>query len=53
MIAGRMKKFKKEIGLLSQPFVKNPEQTIERLINDTSKTVGMKITLTDFIKFQF
>ena len=53
MIAGRMKKFKKEICLLSQPFVKNPEQTIERLINDTSKTVGMKITLTDFIKFQF
>ena len=53
MIAGRMRKFKKEICVLSQPFVKIPEQTIEGLLSETSKTVGVGIALTDFVKFQF
>jgi elongation factor Ts len=53
MIAGRMRKFKKEICVLSQPFVKIPEQTIEELLSETSKTVGVGIALTDFVKFQF
>ena len=53
MIAGRMRKFKKESCVLSQPFVKIPEQTIEGLLSETSKTVGVGIALTDFVKFQF
>ncbi len=32
MIGGRMKKFLKEITLLGQPFVKDPDQTIEKLL---------------------
>lgn len=32
MIAGRVSKFLKEVSLLDQPFVKNPEQTISQLL---------------------
>ncbi|MFO8155563.1 MAG: translation elongation factor Ts [Pseudomonadota bacterium] len=32
MIDGRMKKFLKEVTLLGQPFVKDPDQTVEQLL---------------------
>jgi len=39
MVQGRMKKFLKEITLLGQPFVKDPDQTVEQLL----KSAGAKI----------
>ena len=39
MVQGRMKKFLKEITLLGQPFVKDPDQTIEGLL----KSAGAKV----------
>ncbi len=53
MITGRLNKFKKEVCILSQPFVKNPDQTIKALLEDTGKKLGRKISLTAFAKFQF
>lgn len=53
MIVGRMNKFKKEICILSQPFVKNPDKTISALLEDASKATGVSVTMTDFAKFQF
>ncbi|MBF0277516.1 MAG: translation elongation factor Ts [SAR324 cluster bacterium] len=53
MIEGRLQKFKKEVCILSQPFVKNPEQTIEALLKDSSKNLGVAISLTGFVKYQF
>ena len=35
MIEGRMKKFLKENTLLGQPFVKNPDQSIEQLLKES------------------
>lgn len=32
MIGGRINKFLKEITLVGQPFVKDPDQTIEKLL---------------------
>jgi elongation factor Ts len=32
MVMGRVKKYLKEVTLLGQPFVKNPEQTVEQLL---------------------
>jgi elongation factor Ts len=32
MVDGRIKKFLKEVTLLGQPFVKNPDQTVEQLL---------------------
>ncbi len=46
MIEGRMKKFLKEMTLLGQPFVKDPDQTVEKLLGANSATV------TSFIRFE-
>lgn len=34
MMAGRIKKFLKEVSLVDQPFVKNPDQTVGSLLKD-------------------
>ena len=39
MVTGRMKKFLKEITLLGQPFVKDPDQTVEKLLQSASASV--------------
>ena len=39
MVTGRMKKFLKEITLLGQPFVKDPDQTVEKLLHAASASV--------------
>lgn len=39
MIAGRIKKYLQEITLVGQPFVKNPDQTIEQLLKAAGATV--------------
>lgn len=40
MVEGRMKKFVNEISLLGQAFVKDPDVTIEKLINQANATVN-------------
>lgn len=39
MVDGRIKKFLKEVTLLGQPFVKDPDQTVEQLL----KSAGAKV----------
>lgn len=39
MIGGRIKKFLKEITLLGQPFVKDPDQTVEQLLKSAGATI--------------
>jgi elongation factor Ts len=39
MVMGRINKFLKEITLLGQPFVKDPDQTIEKLLKAANATV--------------
>jgi len=39
MVDGRIKKFLKEVTLLGQPFVKNPDQTVEQLLKEAGATV--------------
>ena len=40
MVEGRLRKFLEEITLYGQPFVKDPDQTVEKLL----KTAGAKVT---------
>jgi len=39
MVAGKIKKFLKEITLLGQPFVKDPDQTVEKLLQAANASV--------------
>ena len=40
MVEGRMKKFVNEISLLGQAFVKDPDVTVEKLVNQANATVN-------------
>ena len=37
--------------LVKQPFVMNPDQTIEQLIAETSKSLGGPVELKGFVRF--
>jgi len=39
MVEGRIKKFLKEVTLVGQPFVKNPDVTVEKLLSDNGAKV--------------
>ena len=43
MIAGRMQKFIKENTLLGQPFVKDPDQTVEKYLSQNNVAVSVMI----------
>jgi elongation factor Ts len=51
MIEGRIRKWQEEVVLLKQPFVMNPDQTIEQLIAETSKAVGAPLAVKGFVRF--
>ncbi len=40
MIEGRIRKFYEEVVLLKQPFVMNPDQTVEAFVADAGKALG-------------
>ena len=51
IIAGRIKKFYKEICLVEQEFVKNPDVTVGQLVSDFAKKVGSSVKITRFASF--
>ena len=52
MLEGRIKKFYEEVCLLEQPYVKNPSQTIQELLNETILTIGEKISIRRFVRYE-
>ena len=52
MVEGRIKKFYKDVVLMEQDYVKNPDQTITQLINEAILTIGEKITIRRFVRYQ-
>ncbi len=52
MVGGKMDKFLKEICLLDQPFVKDPEFTIQEMITDLIGKMGESISVKRFSRFQ-
>lgn len=52
MVEGRIEKYYKEVCLLNQPFVKDPDMTIEQLINTNIAKMGEKITVRRFTRYE-
>ena len=52
MVEGRVSKYLKEICLLEQPFVKNPDLTIEDLVKEQIMTIGENVKIRRFARFQ-
>ncbi|MBJ7411084.1 MAG: elongation factor Ts [Phenylobacterium sp.] len=51
MVEGRIRKWQEEVVLLKQPFVMNPDQTIEQLVAETAKETGAPAALKAFVRF--
>ena len=52
MVEGRIEKYYKEVCLMEQPFVKDPERTIAQLINEAVAKIGEKITIRRFVRYE-
>jgi len=52
MVEGRINKFFEEICLLDQPFVKDPDKTVQELLNDKIATIGENLVIRRFVRFE-
>jgi elongation factor Ts len=52
MIAGRIEKMYKELVLLEQAFVKDPQQSVEERVKSTIAKLGENITVRRFARYQ-
>lgn len=52
MVDGRVKKYLKEICLLDQPFVKDPQKTIDTLVKEQIAVIGEKISIRRFVRYE-
>lgn len=52
IVEGKMKKFYSEACLLEQPFVKNPDITVQDLLNELIAKTGENIVVRRFVRFQ-
>ena len=52
IVEGKLKKFCNEVCLLTQPFVKNPDQTIQALVNEHIAVLGENMSVRRFVRWQ-
>ncbi|MGI6696241.1 MAG: translation elongation factor Ts [Christensenellales bacterium] len=52
MVEGRIEKYYKEVCLLEQPFVKNPDITVQALVNEVALASGEKISVRRFTRYE-
>ena len=52
MVEGRIDKFYKEICLLEQSFIKDPDKTIQQLLTERIATIGENINIRRFARFE-
>ena len=52
IVEGKLQKFFKESTLLAQPFVKDPDKTIDQLITEVSSRTGEKIEVARFARLK-
>jgi len=51
MVEGRLKKFRKENALLEQPFVKDPDMTIDQFVQSKIASLGENMRIKRFARF--
>jgi elongation factor Ts len=49
--AGRLEKFYREVCLIEQAFVKDPDKSVEQLVAETSKSLGAPLKVVTFDRF--
>ncbi len=49
---GRLEKFLKDMCLLEQPFIKDPDRTVQQVINERIAALGENISVRRFVRFE-
>ncbi len=52
IVQGRLEKFFVESCLMDQPFVKDPDRTVEQVVKEAISTIGENIVVRRFSRFQ-
>lgn len=52
IVDGKMSKHKKDYCLLDQPFVKNPDQTVQGMLDELKKKTGAAMTISKMVRFK-
>lgn len=52
MVEGRIEKYYKEVCLMEQPFVKDPDKTIKDLVSEATVAIGEKISIRRFTRYE-
>jgi elongation factor Ts len=52
IVEGKMNKFFKDNCLLNQPYVRNPELSVEDLLNELIAKIGENISIRRFVRYQ-
>jgi len=52
MVEGRIEKYIKEICLLEQPFVKDPDKTVQDILNEKIATIGENMSIRRFVRYE-
>ena len=52
MVEGRIEKYYKEVGLLEQPFVKDPDKTVGEMVSAAIAKIGEKISVRRFVRYE-
>ena len=52
IVEGKLKKFFSDVCLMEQPFVKNPDITVQDLLNQLIAKTGENIVIRRFVRFQ-
>ena len=52
MVTGRIQKFYKEVCLVEQPFIKDPDISVSKYVDNTAKALGTDIEIVKFTRFE-
>lgn len=52
MVEGRIEKYFKEVCLMEQPFVKDPDKTIRDIVNEKISVIGENISIRRFVRYE-
>lgn len=52
MVEGRIAKYYKEVCLLEQPFIKDPDKTIDQLLKEKIAKIGENLSIRRFARFE-
>jgi len=52
MVEGRISKFYKEVCIVEQPFIKDPDKAVKALVKETADKLGGEIKIASFVRFE-